>query len=389
MDSIGFSEFAQLTVPYLKGGMGQAEYARTLLLGICAFEDLEDNPVSKASDDSMKRYFTGERGIGPLASKIVPYLDPEQLEPFFKRLGFEAEMKLYKVLSPYSSSMTDLNVVEEAPKILAEIITAASSNKRGTRKRSNPQAQQEEALVYIQEADGRCVLCGRKLIKVAFGKTIFMCNVTRITPNSLDSVEKNNLAKEGIELPEQGSADDFIALCPNCSKEYQASFDKDSVKRLLEIKRSLQMRSAAADQLEQCDLNEKIEMVLEGLCSLSSEEIETNLRLDALALKDKIEDSEPLLKNRIGADVARYYRFIESGLRRLSEIHGSSFNRTIAKQVQLAYLTLSSSGDSQSVIYEALVDWIHEKEPACERIACEIVVSFFVQNCEVFDEIAR
>lgn len=112
--SIEFSEFAQLTAPYLKADMSQAEYARTLLLGICAFEDLDNNPVSKTSDESMKRYYTGERGIGSLAAKIVPYLDSEQLEPMFKRLGYEAEMELYGSLSPYWPCMTDCNVAEEA-----------------------------------------------------------------------------------------------------------------------------------------------------------------------------------------------------------------------------------------------------------------------------------
>lgn len=369
--------------------MNQAEYVRTLLLGICDVDDLDNNPISNASDESMKCYCTGERGIGSLAAKIVPYLDSEQLEPMFKSLGFEAEMELYKRLSPYWPSITDCNVAEEAPRMLAKIITAASTEKRGTRKQTDPQVQQEDLLAYIQETDCKCALCGKRLIKMSSGKVAYICRVTRITPSSLDSTEVNALKKEGIELPEAGSADDFIALCPNCNEGYLASSDKDSVKHLLEIKRTMQKRNAAADRLGNCDIEEEIEAVLERLCVLDPREIEANLRLGALALKDKIEDSEPLLKDRIGADVARYYKFVEDGFRRMSEVHGISFNRTIAAQVQMAYLALSSSDNSQNAIYEALVDWLHEKVPNSERIACGIVISFFVQNCEVFDEIAR
>lgn len=387
--SIEFSEFVQLTAPYLKGDMSQAEYTRTLLLGICAFEDLDDNPVNKTGDESMKRYYTGERGIGSLAAKIVPYLDSEQLEPMFKKLGFEAEMELYKSLSPYWPSMTDCNVAEETPRMLARIITTASTEKRGTKKQVDPQEQQEDLLAYIQEAGCRCALCGKRLIKMSSGKVTYICNVTRITPSSLDSIEINALAKEGIDLPEAGSADDFIALCPNCSRDYQSNYDKDGIKRLLEAKRSFQLRNAAAERLSKCDLEEEIEAVLYWLCSLSPDEVEANLRLDALALKDKIEDSEPLLRDRIGADVARYYRFVEDGLRRVSEEQGFGFDRTIAAQVQMAYLAASSLNRSQSAVYETLVDWLKEKAPTCERVACEIVISFFVQNCEVFDEIAR
>lgn len=385
--SIEFSEFAQLTAPYLKADMSQAEYARTLLLGICAFEDLDNNPVSKTSDESMKRYYTGERGIGSLAAKIVPYLDSEQLEPMFKRLGYEAEMELYGSLSPYWPCMTDCNVAEEAPRLLARIITAASTEKHGTRKQIDLQAQQEDLLAYIQEADCKCALCGKRLIKMSSGKVSYICNITRITPSSLDSAEINALIKEGIGLPKAGSTDDFIALCPNCSRDYQSNYDKNRIKRLLDIKRSFQLRTAVAERLGKCDLEDEIEAVLYGLCSLSPDEVEANLRLDALALKDKIEDSEPLLRDRISADVARYYRFVEDNLRRLSEEQGFGFDRTVATQVQMAYFAASSFNNSQSAVYEALVDWLKEKAPTCERAACEIVISFFVQNCEVFDEI--
>lgn len=221
------------------------------------------------------------------------------------------------------------------------------------------------------------------------GKVSYICNITRITPSSLDSAEINALIKEGIGLPKAGSTDDFIALCPNCSRDYQSNYDKNRIKRLLDIKRSFQLRTAVAERLGKCDLEDEIEAVLYGLCSLSPDEVEANLRLDALALKDKIEDSEPLLRDRISADVARYYRFVEDNLRRLSEEQGFGFDRTVATQVQMAYFAASSFNNSQSAVYEALVDWLKEKAPTCERAACEIVISFFVQNCEVFDEITR
>ena len=368
--------------------MSQAEYVRTLLLGICSTESLDDNPINRVSDESMKSYFTGKRDIGSLAAKIIPYLDPEQLEPFFKKLGFDAEMELYKDLSPYCPSMTDQNVAEEAPRLLVRILTAASSGRRGNGK-SISQTQQNDILAYVQETNCCCALCGRKLIKMTSKGTSYTCDVVKITPSSLSSLEINDFAKEGVVLPEPGSADDFIALCPNCSKEYQASFDKNSVKRLLGIKQSLQRRALAAARLGECDLDEEIEGVLKNLYTLVPEETEANLRLDALALKDKIADSEPLLRDRIRTDVARYYRFIEDSLGRLSEDSGFGFDRTIAAQVQIAYLTASSAGGDQSDVYEALVDWLNDKAPACKRTACEIVISFFVQNCEVFDEITR
>ena len=389
MESIDFSTFAQITAPFLKGDMSQAEYARTLLLGICAFEDLDENPVSDIGDESMKRYFTGERGIGTLASKIVPFLDPELLESLFSRLGFEAEMELYKRLSPYCAGITDNNVTTEAPRLLARVITEASCNKRGTRRTSNPQEVRKDDLTFMQEVNCRCPLCSRKLIRTDGGKTAFTSIVTRITPSSLDSAEINSFKKAGIELPEPDSPSDYIALCLNCSHEYRTSATKESVKHLLDVKKSLQARNAIEERLDRCEIEDEIEKVLRDLCSCEIEGNEVSLRLDALALKDKIEDSEALLKNRISQDVASYYRFVERSLRDLSEEGHIGFDSVIASQVQAAYRTAALSGDSQTKIYDALVGWLHEKTPTCDRMACEIVVAFFVQNCEVFDEIAR
>ena len=41
----------------------------------------------------------------------------------------------------------------------------------------------------------------------------------------------------------------------------------------------------------------------------------------------------------------------------------------------------------QNRIFDSLVDWLNGAIPEASRIACEIVISFFIQNCEVFDEL--
>lgn len=46
---------------------------------------------------------------------------------------------------------------------------------------------------------------------------------------------------------------------------------------------------------------------------------------------------------------------------------------------------------SQETIYYDIVEWLMHKLSLSNdyRTACEIVVAFFVQNCEVFDEISK
>lgn len=40
-------------------------------------------------------------------------------------------------------------------------------------------------------------------------------------------------------------------------------------------------------------------------------------------------------------------------------------------------------------IFDDIVQWMYEKTNKISKIACEVIVSFFIQDCEVFREIAK
>lgn len=40
--------------------------------------------------------------------------------------------------------------------------------------------------------------------------------------------------------------------------------------------------------------------------------------------------------------------------------------------------------NNQEVIYYSLVDWLDEKTNHYSKVACEILIAFFIQDCEVF-----
>ena len=44
---------------------------------------------------------------------------------------------------------------------------------------------------------------------------------------------------------------------------------------------------------------------------------------------------------------------------------------------------------NKEYIFNAMVDWIMKNTGSQSKAACEIVISFFIQNCEVFDEITE
>ena len=40
--------------------------------------------------------------------------------------------------------------------------------------------------------------------------------------------------------------------------------------------------------------------------------------------------------------------------------------------------------NNQEFVYASLVDWINEKTGLYSRRACEILIAYFIQDCEVF-----
>ncbi|MEI3527074.1 MAG: ABC-three component system protein [Bacilli bacterium] len=45
--------------------------------------------------------------------------------------------------------------------------------------------------------------------------------------------------------------------------------------------------------------------------------------------------------------------------------------------------------DDQNIIFNKMVEWLKFKTQEITNDACEIVISYFIQNCEVFDEITK
>ena len=91
----------------------------------------------------------------------------------------------------------------------------------------------------------------------------------------------------------------------------------------------------------------------------------------------------------IKTDVDSYYNYLRKQLSDLDDV-GSEF-RIIASQFQICYEKLSKVMSDQEDIYNRIIKWVLEELGLTEKYysAARIIVSFFVQNCEVFDEISK
>ena len=110
--------------------------------------------------------------------------------------------------------------------------------------------------------------------------------------------------------------------------------------------------------------------------------------MEPLSLKRKIAGDNALLVLKVRAYVTEYYKFIEGCFSDLDDEGRLSF-ALIASQVKTFYLSINEKKVRQSVVFDAVSDWIGKRAHSSDRAACEALTSFFIQNCEVFDEIAE
>ena len=111
------------------------------------------------------------------------------------------------------------------------------------------------------------------------------------------------------------------------------------------------------------------------------------LNYDPVEVKRKIKRDNVPLFIKIQSSVNIYYLYVENLFQQLSK-EGQLRFEPFSMQVKLNYWNLRDQGLSQSDIYYKLVDWLakntnESKEP------CEVIISYFVQKCEVFDVIAE
>ena len=89
-------------------------------------------------------------------------------------------------------------------------------------------------------------------------------------------------------------------------------------------------------------------------------------------------------KRKIKNNVRDYYLFIRDKLASLDQ-SDPDLSDIISLQIKTFYLKQKRMGYDQQVVFENIVSWINSKTKPESTDAPEILASFFIQNCEIFE----
>lgn len=257
------------------------------------------------------------------------------------------------------------------------------------RAESNDATNQDTLLLL--EVDNRCPLCSSALmLRNGKGKNVKRYKITQIFPYNVKRDLYLAFSKHSQIYGNYDHPDNLIALCTECSIDYLSEPTEEEFLHLSTIKKALLQRNKLRQGMDDVGLESEISEVINGMIYINKAGKLAELRMDALEVRQKIESTNKLLIDSITDDVTHYYNYIESLFADIDGKESGTFDR-IASEVRLAYQQIKNEGLSQEIVFEYMADWLKEKLPVGQRndMAINAVISFFVQNCEVFDEISE
>lgn len=244
-----------------------------------------------------------------------------------------------------------------------------------------------ENLILFNEVNGICPLCNTPLVYKK-GKNIEkvyeVAHIYPLNPKQQEVIELQNVKK--LFIHDANELKNVICLCPNCHTKFDKPRSRTEYDNLLSVKERLLEISDNRQKWHEFNLEEDIQTLIERLANedydLSNikDEIEYNIDEISKKLNSSI---TALLAKKIERNVSEFYPIVSHIFKQQDYITALTTEK-VSLQIKLYYLENKALKD-QRLIFKNVVDWIHAKTGYYSIEAAEILASYFVQNCELFE----
>lgn len=380
-----FKVFAQKLATYFQGNDSPEEFTRMLFARIY-FNPKGDSLLHDMEARTLRGYFYGEHDITTLAKKINKDLDSQYFEEF---IDTETDDTIKGLCAAFADECPEINNENFKNKIaerFKEIICNAATTKRKRKKTTElvPQSQETTVVATISPS-----------IKEQYG-ALLVAEERSVCPN--DGCSTPLFVNVGGQLganyevtfidpsvPET-RMENLIALCPACHSKYITGRTDEQVQRLLHIKKSLVDDYEAKETVSMQKVEDGIRKVLEKIPKMQAP-ANIDLNYNPVTLRQKIATDNLMLYLKAKTNVNVYYSAVQDAFTELNAERILRY-KPFCLQVRMTYMNLSDMGLSQDEIFEKMVDWLQDATHE-NRSSCEVIISYFIQKCEVFDAITE
>ncbi len=385
-----FKTFAEPLVRFAYPELNKGAAVRQLFIDVTSYDDAECNPIRDIEESTYRGYLKKGRGISRTAGLALKGLDTDKFAAKINDLPTDVINILIDEYSDELPGMSSLNAGDQLAKEFAGILRSAKDGVRSEGKGETTTALEvspaENAELFL-ETGGVCPLCGSSIASEGSAKRYKVVCITPLIAKK-DYREKRKYEGKVPQMPALGTAEDRIALCLDCASRYENNHEPDEFAALLERKWTLRTRNDLTNKISSLDIEKTLPMLLAQLGQVRDYDELEKLPMKALMVREKIDAAEQLLILKIETLNVSFYNFIR-GQGQILEQQGILDFTLLASQVRCCYLKLRKSGLSQEQIFNRVCSWIVSKTGSERTVECEALAAFFVQNCEVFDEIAQ
>ena len=240
-------------------------------------------------------------------------------------------------------------------------------------------------VALTSQVGGVCPLCTEPLFYKKKGKSYKHYDIAHIYPLNPSPEEIEILKNEKRLSSDVNDENNIIPLCLSCHGKFDKPRTVEEYRYLAGIKKHYIDRSSQAALWKNHHLEEELSEVIEALYTEENFDTQPKINYVPLAIDQKTDSSisRPTVR-KIKNNVTDYYTFIRDRIAALDKSN-DCFSTVISLQVKTYYLKQRQMGLDQQAIFENISKWICMKTSPQRGDAAEILASFFVQNCEIFE----
>ena len=335
------------------------------------------DPSTKLSKESTLRSYA-KRGLSQkFAQSIVYRLKPEMFIASLNTRPVTVRQFLADDFRPYDSTADASNIASKLAKVFIDIIRSAAGLVEPTEleKQKLQQAEQDFKNKFgdylINEANHVCPFpgCGRSLVVTNAGKAKNLYNVGLIDKKKAPTVEN------------------LLALCPHCYATYSIDDNAKICKELNGVKKILVAHQKSVQLLDDLPLEKGIVGVISKVKNLKEKDL-ADASLDPKEIKQKLKPADNMaLYITVNTYVTTYYVKLREIMMNADK-RGEIDYDEVQDQMHAIYKRLKKTKKTKVEIFNEIAQKIH-KVSLQEDMFCQIVVSYFIQSCEVFDAITQ
>lgn len=402
-----FSELFDLLEPALRAAPGSevAEYAqvsderrtrradafRTLIAKFTGPYKTKDGReldlAAQYTDESAQNYLSGSKPLSE--SFVLKVLSAVEPEPLIILLEDDTpgpiRDALIDGLQQYGVTATPDDLGEVVCRQLTEILAA-----RVTRRTTKNLRVIEESKRRVAKAVAQHELKQRipALITASQGQCLYPGCIRTLAEKPPDA----NAVCVAVPLLIDPDLDDFsdanvVVLCPTHASVHEQSPNPDAMRHIRESLDAIARETKARQQAGSIPLSQELHVLIGFVEEVSTNyECEYDPNFDAVELRKKIPTTYQQILSKARSVMATYYTQVED-LYREHLAEGKANWRKHAHALNSQFRACEESGMNQHEIFSFLVDFLTDGAHVSRETA-EIVVCYFIQKCEVFDEIA-